>query len=59
MDATIDEKGIAAILSSQVLAQLSTIRNAGGLIYRVRNETGSFPAAMTAIPIYILLFCYI
>lgn len=42
--------GIAAILSSQVLAQLSTIRNAGGLICRVRDESGSCPAAMAAIP---------
>lgn len=42
--------GIAAILSSQVLAQLSTVRNADGLICRVRNESGSFPVAMAAMP---------
>ena len=47
---------IAAIQSSQVLAQLSTVRNADGLICRVRNETGSFPAAMAAMPIYIMIF---
>ena len=43
--------GIAATLSSRVLAQLSTVRDAGGLICRVRDETGSFPAAMAAMPI--------
>jgi hypothetical protein len=47
--------GIAAIQSSQVLSQLSTVRNAGGLICRVRNGSGSFPAAMAAIPIYIMV----
>ena len=47
--------GIAAILSSRVLAQRSTVRNADGLICRVRNESGSFPVAMAAMPIYILI----
>ena len=50
---------IAAILSSQVLAQLSTVRNAGGLICRVRNESGSFPAAMAAMPIYNISIAYL
>lgn len=42
---------IAAIFGSQVLAQLSTAKNAGGLIFWVRNESRSFPAAMAAMPI--------
>ncbi len=46
---------IAAILSSQVLSQLSTVRNADGLICRVRNETGSFPAAMAAMLTYVMI----
>jgi hypothetical protein len=48
---------IAAILSSQVLAQLSTVKNAGGLICRVRNESGSFPVAMAAMPNEIMMIC--
>jgi hypothetical protein len=52
-----EERGIAAIRSSQVLSQLSTVRNADELICRVRNETGSFPAAVAAMPnyLYVLL----
>lgn len=57
MNALLQKKrvvSIAAIQSSQVLAQLSTVRNADGLICRVRNGSGSFPVAMAAMPIYIM-----
>ncbi len=50
------KRGTAAIPSSQVLAQLSTVGNAGGLICRVRNETGSCPAAVAAVPFYVFYF---
>lgn len=50
-----DVFGIAATLSSRVLAQLSTVRDADGLICRVRDGTGSFPAAMAAMPTLINL----